>query len=159
MEEITQKYQNSKVHTTLGHGYFIFLVVIILGIFSDFLLNMKIFSNEIYRYVGVFLLIGSSIVIYWAQKISANFKQRSEKNETSLFEQGPYKYIRHPTYLGLFIMTLGLGLTTNSFSSVVFAVIAYLIIKIFFFKKEEKLLEKKYGEEYIEYKKKVKNWI
>jgi len=160
MEETAQKYQNNKVHLILGHGYFVYLIVIILGIFSDFLLNMKIFSNDIYQYTGVFLLVGSSVIIYWAQKTSANYKQKvQENNEASLFEQGPYKYLRHPTYFCLFVMTIGFGLILNSLSIIVFAVIAYLITKIFFLRREEKTLEKKYGEVYLEYKKKVKNWI
>ncbi|HLP86392.1 MAG TPA: isoprenylcysteine carboxylmethyltransferase family protein [Candidatus Paceibacterota bacterium] len=160
MEDTTQKYQDNKIHFILGHGYFVFLIVIILGIISDFFLKMKIFSNDVYQYVGAFLLVTSSVITYWAQKTSSNYKQKIQKDSNiSLFEQGPYKYIRHPTYLSLFLMTIGLCLIINSFSSIIFAVIAYLIIRIFFLRKEEKILENKYGETYSEYKKKVKNWI
>jgi len=56
-------------------------------------------------------------------------------------------------------MTLGFSLIIDSFFGIVLTIIAYVITKIFFLKKEESLLEKKYGEVYGDYKKKVKNWI
>ena len=106
------------------------------------------------------MLITGSVFIYWAQSTSANFRKRIEKNENkSHFEFGPYKYLRSPTHFGLFIMTIGYSLIINSLFSIIFTLAAYTITKFFFIKKEEKLLEKKYGEDYAEYKKKVKNWI
>jgi protein-S-isoprenylcysteine O-methyltransferase Ste14 len=106
------------------------------------------------------MLIVSSLIIYWAQFTSSNYKKRIGKESSrSHFEHGPYKYLRSPTHFGLFIMTLGFSLIINSLFSVLFTFIAYLISKFFFLKKEEEILEGKYGEAYTEYKKKVKNWI
>jgi protein-S-isoprenylcysteine O-methyltransferase Ste14 len=148
------------VHFILLHSYLIFLLAVILGVFFDTFLNGKIFHNGVYQYIGLLLLIISSLIIYWAQSTSSNYKQREKRNEEdSHFEHGPYKYSRSPTHFGLFIMTLGLALIINSLFSIIFTIIAYLITKFFFLRKEEELLEKKYGETYVEYKKKVKNWI
>jgi len=148
------------VHFILVHSYLIFLFAVILGVLFDTFLTEKIFSHGVYRITGFVMLIISSIIIYWAQSVSANYKERMEKSESrSHFEFGPYRYLRSPTHFGLFIMTLGLGLIINSLFSVIFTIVAYLITKLFFLKKEEMLLEKKYGETYINYKKKVKNWI
>lgn len=106
------------------------------------------------------MLIVSSLIIYWAQFTSSNYKKRVKKDSSrSHFEHGPYKYLRSPTHFGLFIMTLGFSLIINSLFSVLFTLIAYIISKFFFLKKEEEILEGKYGEVYTEYKKKVKNWI
>jgi protein-S-isoprenylcysteine O-methyltransferase Ste14 len=44
----------------------------------------------------------------------------------------------------------------NSFFVVLFALIAFFVSRLFFIKKEEQLLEKKYGAPYLEYKKTVK---
>jgi protein-S-isoprenylcysteine O-methyltransferase Ste14 len=155
-----KEYRRGKIHFILLHSYLIFLLAVILGVFFDTFYNIRIFSHDIYQYIGLLLLIISSIIIYWAQSTSSNYKQREKKNESdSYFEYGPYKYLRSPTHFGLFIMALGLALIINSLFSVIFTIIAYLITKFFFLKKEEELLAKKYGVTYIEYKKKVKNWI
>lgn len=148
------------VHFILVNSYLIFLLAIILGLFFDIFLNQKMFSNEIYQYIGFGMLFISSIIIYWAQSTSANYQERVHKKEgRSKFEFGPYKYLRSPTHFGLFILTLGFALIINSFFSIILTFVAYAITKLFFLKKEEKILEKKYGEVYREYKKKVKNWI
>jgi protein-S-isoprenylcysteine O-methyltransferase Ste14 len=75
------------------------------------------------------------------------------------FERGPYKYSRSPTHNGLTLMTLGLSLVINSFFTFLFMIAAALITRMIFLKEEEALLEKKYGEAYCEYKKKVHTWI
>lgn len=159
-ENTINSHRGGMVHFVLLHSYLIFLFAVILGAFLDPLIKKKIFSNDIYQIIGFLMLIVSSIVIYWAQKISSNYQQRERKDESrSYFEHGPYKYMRSPTHLGLFVMTLGFSLIINSLFGVVLTIIAYVITKLFFLKKEEKLLEIKYGQVYIDYKKKVKNWI
>jgi protein-S-isoprenylcysteine O-methyltransferase Ste14 len=153
-------YRKGQTHFVLVHSYIIFLFAVILGILFDLLLKKKIFSDNLYQYVGFAMLLFSSIIIYWAQSTSSNYKKRvGKENYRSHFEHGPYKYLRSPTHFGLFIMTLGLSLIINSLFSVLFTLIAYVISKFFFLKKEEEILEDKYGEVYTEYKKKVKNWI
>ena len=152
--------KNGTIHYILVHSYLMFLFIVILGVLFDTLLQKKIFSHIGYQYVGFFMLVVSSIIILWAQKTSHNYKNKMLKNNSkSFFEQGPYKYLRNPTHFSLFVMTLGFGLIINSFFSAIFTITAYLLTKIIFIKKEEELLESKYGEIYNEYKKKVKNWI
>lgn len=154
-------YGKGAVHFVLVHSYLIFLISIILGVLFDiFFVKEKIFSDGIYQYVGLIMLVIGAIIIYWAQKTSSNYKEKNIKNNfNSLFESGPYRYLRSPTHFGLFIMTLGFSLIINSLFGVIFTLIAYGITKFIFLKKEERLLEIKYGQEYLEYKKKVKNWI
>jgi protein-S-isoprenylcysteine O-methyltransferase Ste14 len=148
------------VHFVLLHSYLIFFIAIILGAFLDVLFKIKIFSNNIYQYIGFGMLIISSIIIYWAQSTSVNYQERVHKKEgRSHFEFGPYRYMRSPTHFGLFIMTFGFSLIINSLFGVILTLVAYSITKLFFLRKEEKILENKYGEVYREYKKKVRNWI
>jgi protein-S-isoprenylcysteine O-methyltransferase Ste14 len=105
------------------------------------------------------ILLGS-MLIYWAQSTSSSTKNEMEKEGVVRdFARGPYKYSRNPTHIGLAIMTLGLGLLINSLFSVVLTVIASLITKFIFVKEEELLLEKKYGQTYCDYKKKVNTWV
>ena len=155
-----KKEHNGGVHFVLIHSYLIFLIAVILGVFFDTFLQEKIFSEAIYANTGLLMLVASSIIIYWAQTTSSNYRERQKKNESdSIFEHGPYKYLRSPTHFGLFIMTLGLALILNSLFSIIFTIVAYLISKLFFLKKEEKILEDKYGESYTEYKKKTRTWL
>jgi len=159
-EEEFNLYRKDMVHFILAHSYLIFLFSIILGVLFDTFLDHKIFSHPAYSSVGLLLMMAGTFLIYWAQKTSSRYKRNMNKGGTrSHFESGPYRYSRSPTHLGLFFLTLGFSLMINSFFSVVFTIIAHALTKIVFLKREEKLLEKKYGQVYSDYKKKVRNWL
>ncbi|MFX1315369.1 MAG: methyltransferase family protein [Promethearchaeota archaeon] len=86
-----------------------------------------------------------------------------------LIRKGPYKFVRHPQYLGLIIMTFGLtaiSLNTspiypfgNEFFSgqslLVFIWIAELFAYLILAKIEDFSLRKKYGKAFMEYEKSV----
>ncbi len=148
------------VHFLLSHSYLVFLFSVILGVVFDMFIPANLFLKNSYQNIGVLLIFLGSIIVYWAQSTSGKYKEDSPKYKNkSFFYRGPYKYSRNPTHFGLFIMTLGLALIINSLFSVIFTIMAYVLTKIFFVKKQERILERKYGEEYLDYKKKVKNWI
>lgn len=159
-EEEFNVYRKDMVHFILAHSYFIFLFSVIFGVLFDTFLNKKMFSHPVYPYVGFLLMVIGSLIIYWAQKTSSRYKKNIGKSDRrSHFEFGPYKYSRSPTHSGLFILTLGFGFIINSFFSVALTIIAQIITKAFFLKREERLLEKKYGQVYSNYRKKVRNWL
>ncbi len=72
-----------------------------------------------------------------------------------LIVTGPFKYCRNPMSLGTIIFLAGLAVLFNSlftlFIALIFTVILLVSIKIF----EEKELEERFGQEYVEYKKKT----
>lgn len=148
------------VHFLLSHSYLVFLFSVILGVIFDMFVPFSLFLNVPSQSIGIGLIFLGSIMVYWAQTTSGNYKENDPKfKNKSFFYRGPYKFTRNPTHFGLLIMTLGLALLINSFFSIVFTIIAHVLTKIFFVKKQEKILEKKYGDLYLDYKKKVKNWI
>ena len=82
----------------------------------------------------------------------------TERDEAELIDYGVYRYSRHPMYLG--IMTMYLGLVLSSFSIAAFAA---LIIIFFFYDylasyEEDKLIEF-FGDRYLQYRKRVHKWL
>jgi len=155
--EQQDKIRRKIVHVVIAQGYLVFLIFVIFGLIVNLFFDIKLFENHVYQNIGALGIILGTILIYWAQSSSSRAgKIKEEDSSVGGFKYGPYKYSHHPSYLGLFIMTLGLSLILNSLPSLVLVIIAYLIIKFVFTKKEEKLLEEKYGEIFIDYKKKIK---
>ncbi|UCG55176.1 MAG: isoprenylcysteine carboxylmethyltransferase family protein [Dehalococcoidia bacterium] len=73
-----------------------------------------------------------------------------------LITTGLYRYIRNPMLLGLFIFLLGLGVLLGSFSLIFIFTPLFVVINVSYLKAiEEKEMEKKFGRQYLEYKKKV----
>lgn len=73
--------------------------------------------------------------------------------------KGPYRYVRNPMILGVFIVLLGETLMMLSKNILVWAGIFLIINTIYFIIYEEPDLEKKFGDEYREYKKNVSRWL
>jgi len=160
-EEDSSCVKDGMVHLILSHSYVVFLYAVILGAIFHTVFNFHIFQGDAYQYIGFVMIILGSILIYWAQSASASTAKTNltgDKTERD-FEGGPYKYSRNPTHIGMTIMTLGLGLIVNSFFIFLFIIIASIVTKFIFLKKEELFLEKKYGAPYIAYKNKVRSWL
>ena len=77
-----------------------------------------------------------------------------------LITDGPYAYIRNPMFLSGFFILLGLGVLLRSLS-LTFIFTPFLIVLCVFYVKavEEKEMEKKFGQDYLEYKKRVPMFI
>lgn len=71
--------------------------------------------------------------------------------EHHLVTSGLYRFIRHPSYLGLFIFVLGWGLAFRSGVGVAIAVMM-LIVLIARIEAEERLLAETFGAEYAAYR-------
>ena len=155
---IAPKLDSTMVHYVLSHSYSVFLGMIILGMALDFIFPVQFFS-EMFMYGGLALIVVGSYIIYWAQTTSGKSKKEFKKTGKRIFAQGPYKWSRNPTHVGLSLMTLGFGLLIGSLFIVILTVAAFIITKLVFLKEEENLLEKKYGPEYCEYKEKVSTWL
>lgn len=148
------------IHILLFHSYSIYLLAIILGIIFDIRYPLSLFNSPTYQSMGFLIIIFGSIIIYWAQSsTNSDKKNLNKERNTNFFFRGPYKYTRNPTNLGLTIMSLGLAFVMNSFFSIVFVLISYIIARLFFIKKQDQILKEKYGDVFEEYKKQVKDWL
>lgn len=72
---------------------------------------------------------------------------------------GPYQYMRNPMISGVIAMLAGEALFFGSLAIGILAVIFFLINHVYFIYSEEPGLEKRFGESYREYKKRVPRWI
>ncbi len=152
--------KQGKIHVVLTYSYFMYLVAIILGLILDKVFGTTFNFKSFYVIGFVIMLIGSALV-YWAQKTTSCTKKEllSGAKMKRDFERGPYKYSRNPTHIGLSLLTLGFGLLAGSLFVVVLMVVVFIIAKNVFLNQEERLLEKKYGQAYCEYKAKVRTWL
>jgi len=77
-----------------------------------------------------------------------------------LVTSGPYTYIRHPQGTSWFIIFIGLGVLFQSISLLFIFTPIFILLSVLNVKKiEEPELEKRFGKDYIEYKKNVSMFI
>ena len=73
-----------------------------------------------------------------------------------LIQTGPYRYLRHPMYLGVVLAAFGALLIFRAWAMVLFSVLSLGIILRA--QREERLLEEEFGEEWKNYKQHVPGW-
>ena len=77
-----------------------------------------------------------------------------------LITTGLYAHVRNPMITGLFLLMLGLGVLFGSLSLILIFTPLFIVLNVLYVKAvEEKEMEKKFGEEYVAYKKKVPMFI
>lgn len=73
--------------------------------------------------------------------------------------RGPYRYVRNPMITSVLIMLVSEALLFQSWPIFFWLVFFFLLNYLYFPLFEERALEKKFGENYLEYKKHVPRWV
>jgi protein-S-isoprenylcysteine O-methyltransferase Ste14 len=75
-----------------------------------------------------------------------------------LFNKGVYEIIRHPRYLGRGFIAIGIGIIANNILAISVALIHFLVFCSLIIPEDNELL-KRFGNEFIKYKKNVPMFI
>jgi|SRR5580704_3529103 protein-S-isoprenylcysteine O-methyltransferase Ste14 len=78
---------------------------------------------------------------------------------TALVVDGIYRQTRNPLYLGTTLIYLGLGVAAGSLWAIVLVVPLLWVINVGVVAREERYLERKFGDAYRAYKARVRRWI
>ena len=112
-------------------------------------------------YLGLTLSILGAMLWFWGhQTLGKYYSQALVIYEGhQLVERGPYRFVRHPSYTGLILVYLGIGLAAQSWAGEVVTLLATMIFAAYRIPVEEKALIKEFGEKYITYSRRVKRLI
>jgi protein-S-isoprenylcysteine O-methyltransferase Ste14 len=81
------------------------------------------------------------------------------ENPRTLVTQGVFQFSRNPMYLSGIFLGFGLAILLGSLVSFVFPVIMFLLLNFLYIPNEEARLKAIFGEEYLDYMKRVRRWI
>jgi len=81
------------------------------------------------------------------------------RSATTLIISGPYRVTRNPMYMGLACMYVGLGLWFDVLWALVLLPFVLVAIQYYVIVREEDYLERKFGDEYRQYKARVRRWL
>lgn len=81
------------------------------------------------------------------------------KPTTALVTDGPYRISRNPIYLGMATLYVGLTFLLGIMWALLFLPFVLIAVDRLVIAREEPYLERKFGQEYVEYKRRVRRWI
>lgn len=145
----------------LGYNIFFLLAIVVLIYFQAVVPSSLVFqrSDLLNWFGGAIAFIGLLLMAAAARNYQvASFLGLSDGHSAALQVNGMNKYVRHPLYAATGLFTIGLFLVFPYYKNLYFliAFFAYLVIGI---KLEEKKLVDVYGNEYLQYQKRVKKMI
>jgi protein-S-isoprenylcysteine O-methyltransferase Ste14 len=143
-------------------GAFIFIFVLA-AIYFDNILNLPTLSLNVWNIIiSALLLIFGLFCVGWSviHFIKLKGTPVPVNPPPKLVCTGPYFYTRNPMLTGVYLLMFGIGLGIGSLSLIliftpIFILVNTIELKII----EEPELEKRLGDEYLEYKKKTPMFI
>jgi len=146
---------------TLADGQGYFLILLIFSIFSHLVFPVRVVLHAPFTFFGL-LIIGSGFILAFGSR-SLFLKNRTTlspyESPVFLITTGPFRVSRNPVYLAMAAMLFGSAVVMGTLSPFVFTVLFIAIMEMLFIPGEEAQLEKIFGEEYRDYKKRVRRWI
>jgi protein-S-isoprenylcysteine O-methyltransferase Ste14 len=142
------------------HPPFLVLLFISLGLAARWLAPAEFFPLAWALFVGPILVVASLGLFLWAAYTLHRGGASIPTNEptNSLVVRGPFRFSRNPIYLGMVTLLLGVGIWANSLWFIGLAALAVLFLNWGVISPEERYLGRKFGEEYLTYKGRVRRW-
>lgn len=115
--------------------------------------NLLVFNaSNALRYVGLVVFALGFGMMQWAEaELGRQFSINvTLQTDHQLITSGPYRYVRHPRYVGIFTFNLGVALTFNSLLAVILA-FGLLIVLIWRIGTEEAMLRRAFGSDWTAY--------
>ena len=112
--------------------------------------------------ISIVLLLPGFILYFWTIGIFTELHGTAVpiNPPQELITTGPYAYSRNPMMLGIFLMLFGTGFFIGSLAlTVIFTPLFILLMSVYAMLVEEKELELRYGQKYLDYKKRVPMYI
>ncbi len=139
----------------------IFLAFFLIGLALDTLWPIAVLSDAVQDSAG-FPLIALSVVIAALtipkfRRARTNFSVH--RPATSLITDGPFRFSRNPAYFSLSLLYIGIGIAIDNLWILGLLVPTLAVMHYGVISREEKYLEKKFGEEYLRYKESVRRWL
>jgi len=137
-----------------------FIVITALGvnipqIFSKYLINIfwLKYIGILFCYTGLIIFLSALISFGKAWRIGID-----KENSNELITEGIFKYSRNPIFLFMDIYFMGIALV---YPNIVFVLVTFCMIIGIHFQiiREEQFLINKFGEKYVEYKKRTRRYI
>ncbi len=143
-------------------------VVFGLGLILGFMLNyvfplsFPYLDQALLRHlIGAPLLLLCGGIIYMAQRELATEGQGTAPGipTTRMVKGGVFQYSRNPLYTGLVIGLCGLAIATNTPWLLIMLLPIIAVTHYYLILPEEKYLESRFGDDYRQYKARVRRWL
>ncbi len=134
---------------------------LLLGLLMQWLLPLDLEIAHLWRHLGVVLALASGAFARWGevQFKRAGTNVRPDRPTTAIVDTGPYRFSRNPLYLSLLGLYLGITLAVGTWWPLFWLPLVLVTTRYGIIGREERYLTAKFGEAYLDYRRRVRRWI
>jgi protein-S-isoprenylcysteine O-methyltransferase Ste14 len=139
----------------------IYLLPLLLGLLLDRRAHIPFLPRGVGRIIGWPLVGGGALLGGWFRHTmrETDAPVRTDRPVPRLATDGPFRYSRNPAYLGLAMIYAGIAALRNALWAILLLPLVLYVIQREVIGREERYLERTFGEEYLDYKRRVQRWV
>ncbi len=139
----------------------IFLGPLLFGLLLGRVVPLPFLPRGLSRALGGTLLGGGVLLAWWFGSTlrGAGTTVRIDRPVSRLVTGGPFRFSRNPGYLSFTLIYAGVATLRRSPWAIVLLPAALAMLQRTIIVKEERYLERRFGEEYLRYKARVRRWL
>jgi protein-S-isoprenylcysteine O-methyltransferase Ste14 len=107
------------------------------------------------------LLLGYGVVtaLTIRMMLARNTALAPHRSTTTVISEGPFSLTRNPLYLSVLMLYAGIAILVNEVWMLCLLPVILVALDRGAVKHEEEYLERKFGDQYLEYKRSVRRWV
>jgi len=132
-----------------------------IGLLANRLYPIAFLPRGLSRVLGWPLIVGGPVVgslgLREMKRADTNVDPREPT--TAIVTGGPYRFTRNPLYLSMTLIYAGITALANALPAALLLPVVLHIMRRGVIEREERYLARKFGDEYLDYKARVRRWI
>jgi protein-S-isoprenylcysteine O-methyltransferase Ste14 len=139
----------------------VYLLALLLGLLLDRRAHVPFLPRGVTRVLGWPLVGGGMALAAWFARTmrDADTTMHINKPVSRVVQDGPFRYSRNPGYLSLTMIYAGIAVLRNALWAILLLPLVMYVTQRAVIEREERYLERTFGEEYLEYKARVRRWV
>ena len=140
----------------------IFLGALVIGVVLNILWPVSIFiDGRIGDVLGLLTTLGSAAIAIWAFRSMLRAGEQPDPGVPTrmIVREGPFARTRNPIYLSFALFDIGVALLLNNLWVAILLAVLMVYVDVGIVRREERYLEQQFGDEYLDYKRRVRRWL
>jgi protein-S-isoprenylcysteine O-methyltransferase Ste14 len=139
----------------------LYALVFIGGVLLQRVWPVQVLPPSVGRAVGIAGIASGVMLSIWSIRTfwRAGTSVVPVRPSTTVVTGGPFRFTRNPMYVALALLYLGVTFWLNMLWPLLLFPVLLFLVQTYVIAREERYLERKFGEEYVQYKSRVRRWM
>jgi protein-S-isoprenylcysteine O-methyltransferase Ste14 len=139
---------------------FLYLGAFLVVLLARLVLPLRMVEGSLVAAGVALAALGIGIAV-WGRRtmVAAGTNVRPTQPATTIVTSGPFRFSRNPLYCALTLLYLGLTAIVNTWWGLIVLVPLLVVMHVGVVRREERYLERKFGDTYRQYKSRVRRYL